>query len=577
MKRLFHVLVLALFLTGVSQVIHVNAEEQIEVEQIQELMPTIKMYVNSSFDIQDEDIEVWLEEAKLDVCEVGRFAEQEEKISYYILTDISASIPNKYFKSIKNTLTDFVTNKLQEDYLTLITFGDEVSVVFEGTGEDSQYAMEAIDKLQNDDKETHLFEAIKMTADLSDSIQDGSRKVVLVITDGEDFATGKATKSEVEQELGIRNIPVYGMGISDTQKDNLNSFGEITRSLGGELYIFNSDETENIFAQWIQRLNDTWVITCKAKNNVIDNQLHNVRLAVLSKSLNRNKEVFLSHYESDTVPPKIQTVLRVLEDETKIKIVFSESVDNISNVNHWKVTKDGENVEIASVDYADDSCSVYIRLNGECYKGLYTIEASGVTDSSMEKNLVTKPYTVQLTGNSQPEEEGTVEASTKNDSNETENSKLWWIVILAFLLILILIILFIWLRIKKNKGIVYVEGKATLMTNVEEKHKIHVETRMGMPICFEIINSSLGDNNKIKTSINGSLIVGRAEYCDICIDDAGLSKQHFALEEEKNELYITDLHSTNGTYLNGVLLNTKQRLQKEDMIQAGGLSFRIRW
>ena len=65
--------------------------------------------------------------------------------------------------------------------------------------------------------------------------------------------------------------------------------------------------------------------------------------------------------------------------------------------------------------------------------------------------------------------------------------------------------------------------------------------------------------------------------CDIILDDAKMSSQHFALEYEKGQIFITDLETTNGTSVNGVRLKGKYRLQKGDKIHAGSMDMFIQW
>ena len=65
------------------------------------------------------------------------------------------------------------------------------------------------------------------------------------------------------------------------------------------------------------------------------------------------------------------------------------------------------------------------------------------------------------------------------------------------------------------------------------------------------------------------LIVGRSDTCDIYIDDTKLSRQHFVIENDNGTFYVMDLQSRNGTMLNGIRINSRQRLSSGDKIMAG--------
>lgn len=88
----------------------------------------------------------------------------------------------------------------------------------------------------------------------------------------------------------------------------------------------------------------------------------------------------------------------------------------------------------------------------------------------------------------------------------------------------------------------------------------------------------IGRNPKIiNTYINGSIFVGRANTCDVFINDATISRQHFALECVNGEVFIQPLVATNGTKLNGQRINDKHPLYPNDRIQIGTVGIIVRW
>lgn len=88
----------------------------------------------------------------------------------------------------------------------------------------------------------------------------------------------------------------------------------------------------------------------------------------------------------------------------------------------------------------------------------------------------------------------------------------------------------------------------------------------------------IGRNPKIiNTYINGSIFVGRANTCDVFINDATISRQHFALECVNGEVFIQPLVATNGTKLNGQRINDKHPLYPNDRIQIGTIGIIVRW
>ncbi|AMO23132.1 hypothetical protein GCM10027034_44150 [Ramlibacter solisilvae] len=62
--------------------------------------------------------------------------------------------------------------------------------------------------------------------------------------------------------------------------------------------------------------------------------------------------------------------------------------------------------------------------------------------------------------------------------------------------------------------------------------------------------------------------LGRRPYNDIVIDNLAVSGEHAVLQMSGQEVYLEDLNSTNGTYVNGKAVK-KQLLQNNDTVEIG--------
>jgi len=62
--------------------------------------------------------------------------------------------------------------------------------------------------------------------------------------------------------------------------------------------------------------------------------------------------------------------------------------------------------------------------------------------------------------------------------------------------------------------------------------------------------------------------LGRRPYNDVVIDNLAVSGEHAVLQMSGNEIYLEDLNSTNGTYVNGKAVR-KQLLQSGDFVEIG--------
>lgn len=69
--------------------------------------------------------------------------------------------------------------------------------------------------------------------------------------------------------------------------------------------------------------------------------------------------------------------------------------------------------------------------------------------------------------------------------------------------------------------------------------------------------------------ISGELTIGRAAGCTITLDDTFSSQMHARLYQRDSALYVEDLGSTNGTWLNREKVTGPLVLRKGDHLQVG--------
>ncbi len=76
--------------------------------------------------------------------------------------------------------------------------------------------------------------------------------------------------------------------------------------------------------------------------------------------------------------------------------------------------------------------------------------------------------------------------------------------------------------------------------------------------------------------LDSALSVGRGEQNDLCLDgDEYSSARHARLEPRSDGVWIEDVGSTNGTYVNGVRLTRPLRLAPGDVIRIGETDLRF--
>jgi ABC-type multidrug transport system ATPase subunit len=75
--------------------------------------------------------------------------------------------------------------------------------------------------------------------------------------------------------------------------------------------------------------------------------------------------------------------------------------------------------------------------------------------------------------------------------------------------------------------------------------------------------------------IKSEVLIGRSKECDIIIDDLSVSRKHTRVFKTGNTVYVQDLRSTNGTFINGKRIYGKEIFRAEDSLIIGLNIFRL--
>ncbi len=93
------------------------------------------------------------------------------------------------------------------------------------------------------------------------------------------------------------------------------------------------------------------------------------------------------------------------------------------------------------------------------------------------------------------------------------------------------------------------------------------------PVLIVIRGSLQGKKYSMKG--DSKYLVGRDKSVEIQLDDPNVSRQHARLTQKDGVVFIEDLGSRNGTFVNDEILGSQKRvLEKEDMIKIGGTIFK---
>ena len=90
-----------------------------------------------------------------------------------------------------------------------------------------------------------------------------------------------------------------------------------------------------------------------------------------------------------------------------------------------------------------------------------------------------------------------------------------------------------------------------------------------------VLTTLIGENRESRTLTDGTYMIGRNPSCPICFGFPDVSERHAILTVRGNKAVVEDLHSANGTYVNGEPIDGPVALDGGMVVQVGGSMFRV--
>ncbi len=563
-------------------------EENGNLEQIQAKKPLIRayFYLDSQYSLSRECMSVTLGSDNLRVEDVHKWGQDTENdigINYYILLDVSTSMDENDFFAAKEEISEFADKYMKAgDTLTVYTVGNSPLCILEDkTIADVSEIEEIISDIELKDDKTYLDQAL---TDVTNRIHQkrmqfdelsGSRDIILAFTDGSNDSPDGVTHQEAVDSLCEEGITLYVFFAHSRNMDqeDRKEFESLAKRTGGGKYTYSSDSLSDDLNDLITHLQSAYVADCIAPDNIQDDSAQQFNLVIYEDEKQQtlvfeSMNVVSKEHIPDSIAPFVidgdDGIKKI--DNTRITLAFSESVLGADSGNNYLLTyEDGTSISVEA-SYDDVTYTVTLTSSQVLYKGHYSLEISNITDNTQEKNGLEKTkFEMDFDGEEYSEDK------------EGFFQRFWWLILLIFVVVIIIILAVVLIIIKKHKGIIVVEDKAAFASETEVKQHVILEQKAKGEKITLFLHSGGKMIKKIDAYVDGSVIVGRSDLCDIFIDDQTMSRQHFAIESDGESFYIQDLDTTNGTMLNGVKITHKRRLDKNDRITAGSLDIVVRW
>ena len=150
-------------------------------------------------------------------------------------------------------------------------------------------------------------------------------------------------------------------------------------------------------------------------------------------------------------------------------------------------------------------------------------------------------------------------------------------VMLKFGFLAVLYMFLLWVArssLKDLRGREVVDGVAEAPLEPEPRRSRRgPDLASGVRPRLEVI-AALGFEPGTRFEIGDSATMGRADTSDVRVDDPFASAAHARIFPRGDFMYIEDMGSTNGTYLNGRQLRRAEQLKPADVVRIGESEYR---
>jgi FHA domain len=89
-----------------------------------------------------------------------------------------------------------------------------------------------------------------------------------------------------------------------------------------------------------------------------------------------------------------------------------------------------------------------------------------------------------------------------------------------------------------------------------------------------VVVAAMGHEPGTTFDLRDGAMFGRTDSADIRVDDPFASSAHARIDDRGGTMYLEDMGSTNGTYLNGRKVQSAERLDVGDTIRIGDSEYR---
>ena len=200
------------------------------------------------------------------------------KVRTMLLVDNSRSISGSSQKKIRELLTAVVENRSPEETFCLAVFGEQpVTILPFGTS--AEEVRKAIQEFPFTDQNSYLPEAVLVAAEVFPAAEEPCYDRMIIASDGGETKTGGLTEEEVIETLRQKEIPVFSLGsLWNGNPEGQSSLASLARRSGGAYLLLQEQTAPEELLQMLEKQKPQVELCVKVPADQCDGGLRNLQL-----------------------------------------------------------------------------------------------------------------------------------------------------------------------------------------------------------------------------------------------------------------------------------------------------------
>jgi len=518
--------------------------KQVNIEGYQIIENGMQIYLNGDEDVlrNKEGLEIVLGDMVYSADSVTSFEETKEGVSYLVLVDVSGSVTKQDIEDTKDILTHLVKLKGEEDNLAVLEIRNEIVKTNFQTDEDA--LLTQVQNIERTSEDTNLYLAVREGLKiLSEDKACHQKKCLIIISDGMDDQKNGIIFEDVRDAIKSENIPICTLA-TPWRGGNVNGenapdkvMKSFTENAAGGVHIrYEDSELDNeAIADVISQFAHSGVVAEISITDFVSNG------SDMTLRVDAQAEGDVVQGDSCSVPSheiaaaiKQQPTEVVTETEVEVENPEEDPEEKQERMDKWIYLLI---LALGVLVVAVVGIVVYKKKEATKKSEIFTEDAGQEISGQKES--------YQENGQELESAEAEAMATVENNSNQMDYD----------------------VETPTRDGRGATEGFATERAEALPKVLLLTLTEIG-PKATRVLTAEFED----------VLTVGRRKTADLVIaDDNQVSGMHCELRKDGVKLFLKDLDSTNGTFLNGIPVVEEVQVCQEDTLYIGAYEYRISW